>query len=168
MPKKRDEDAPYWVQLRQAERSIIEFALEHGQSVRGTAALLGISANYLRERTRELNIVTPEIKPGPKPGAKSPTRPDKPGPKPGAKSPTRPDKPDLRVVAANGVPRPPTMPAGAPLRVDDAGEDQNDDELEDEALDDEGDEDDDEEDDAEDDAEDDTEDDVDTEAQGGN
>jgi hypothetical protein len=156
MPKKRDEDAPYWVQLRQAERSIIEFALEHGQSVRGTAAILGISANYLRERTRELNIVTPEIKPGPKPGPKPPA--------------VRP--PNLRVVAANGVPRPPTMPAGTPLQADTVDEDQDDAELEDGALDDEGDEDADEEDDVEDDAEDDTEDDAeddaDTEAQGGN
>jgi hypothetical protein len=152
MPKKRDEDAPYWVQLRQAERSIIEFALEHGQSVRGTAALLGISANYLRERTRELGIVTPEIKPGPKPGTKPPARAE---------------KPDLRVVTANGAPRPPTLPVGAPLRAETVDEDQDDDDLEDGQLEDALDED---EDDDEDAGEDDAEDDTDTggEAQSGN
>ena len=151
MPKKRDEDAPYWVQLRQAERSIIEFALEHGQSVRNTAALLGISVNYLRERTRELNIVTPEIKPGPKPGAKPPVR----------------AQPDLRVVAANGAPRPPALPVN---RAETADEDQNEDEPEEDEVEDEDelldDGDDQEDDDEEDDAEDDT--DAGGEAQSGN
>jgi hypothetical protein len=152
MPKRRDENAPYWVQLREAERHIIEFALEHGGSIRGTAAILGISPNYLRERTRELNIDTPEVRPGPKPGTKPPVRVD---------------KPDLRVVAANGTPRPPTLPAGAPLRAD---ADEEDNELEDEHPEDALDEDEDDEEDEDDDEEDDAEDDADAggEAQSGN
>jgi len=83
MPKRRNENAPYWQQLREAERRIIEYALEHGQTLRGTASILGISPNYLSERTRELGIAVPEVRPGPKPGTK----------------PTRPVKPELRVVA---------------------------------------------------------------------
>jgi len=76
MPKRRDEQAPYWQQLRVAERGIIEYALEHGQTVRGTARLLGISPNYLGERMRELGIAIPEVRPGPKPTtAKRPARP---------------------------------------------------------------------------------------------
>jgi hypothetical protein len=83
MPKKRDEQGPYWVQLREAERSIIVFALTHGTTIRGTATLLGTSPNFLAGRMRELGIPAPEVKPGPKPGAK----------------PTRP----LRVVSGNGA-----------------------------------------------------------------
>jgi hypothetical protein len=62
--------------MRLAERNIIEYALEHGKTVRGTAALLGISSNYLSEEMRELGIPIPEVKPGPKPGTKRPPRPN--------------------------------------------------------------------------------------------
>jgi hypothetical protein len=125
MPKKRDENAPYWQQMRESERSIIAFALEHGQSVRGAATLLGVSANYLRERTRELNIATPEIKPGPKPGTKPP----------------RAEKPDLRVVTTNGAHRPPALPVGVPLHAETVDEDEDDDVDNEDAEDDEDDED---------------------------
>jgi len=104
MPKRRDEQAPYWQQLRVAERSIIEFALEHGQTIRGAARLLGISPNYLGERVRELGIPAPEVRPGPKPGTKRPTPP-----------------PTLRVVPTNDPP---------PETLDEDVEDE--DELEDE------------------------------------
>jgi hypothetical protein len=88
MPKRRDANAPYWQQLREAERSIIVFALEHGQTLRGTAALLGISPNYLSERVAELGISTPDVRPGPKPGTK----------------PNRIVRPELRVVPGAGTP----------------------------------------------------------------
>jgi hypothetical protein len=90
MPKKRDEQGPYWVQLREAERSIIVFALTHGATIRGTATLLGTSPNFLAGRMRELGIPTPEVKPGPKRG-------------------TKPARPALRVVSGNG-----TAPEDAP------------------------------------------------------
>ena len=69
---RRNDQAPYWIQLREAERRIIEFALEHGRSLRQTALLLGVSPNFLSERTRELGVKAPESKPGPKPGTKMP------------------------------------------------------------------------------------------------
>jgi hypothetical protein len=94
MPKRRNEDAPYWQQLRLAERHIIEYALEHGQTIRKTAEILGISPNYLSERTRELGITPPEVRPGPKPGTK----------------PNRVAKPDLRVVPNEGAPARPVLP----------------------------------------------------------
>jgi len=75
MPKRRDEQAPYWQQLRVAERGIIEYALEHGITIRGTAAILGISPNYLGERLRLLGIPVPDVRPGPKPGTKRSTTP---------------------------------------------------------------------------------------------
>jgi len=78
MPKRRDENAPFWTQMRQAERRIIEYALEHGQTLKKTATLLGISPNYLSERTRELGIPTPDSKPGPKPGTPKPRSAVKP------------------------------------------------------------------------------------------
>ncbi|MDB4955848.1 MAG: hypothetical protein JWO36_3417 [Myxococcales bacterium] len=75
MPKRRDEQAPYWQQLRVAEKGIIEYALEHGITIRGTAVILGISPNYLGERLRLLGIPVPDVRPGPKPGTKRPVVP---------------------------------------------------------------------------------------------
>jgi hypothetical protein len=75
MPKRRNENAPYWVQIRHAEKSIIEYALEHGITIRGTAVILGISPNYLGERLRLLGIPVPDVRPGPKPGTKRPATP---------------------------------------------------------------------------------------------
>lgn len=75
MPKRRDEHAPYWQQLRVAEKGIIEYALEHGKTIRGTAVILGISPNYLGERLRLLGIPVPDVRPGPKPGTKRPQAP---------------------------------------------------------------------------------------------
>lgn len=114
MPKRRDEGAPYWVQLRQAERSVIEFALEHGKTIRGTAAILGISPNFLSERVRELGITPPEVRPGPKPGSK----------------PNRPAAPQLRVVGdtPEEVPETPEdeeeVP-GDPVTLDEYDEDED-------------------------------------------
>lgn len=127
MPKRRDEQAPYWQQLRVAERGIIEYALEHGITIRGTAVILGISPNYLGERLRLLGIPVPDVRPGPKPGTK------------------RPAAPKLRVVEA---PPPPseTLDEDEDEVTDTAtneGDDDTDDVLEDEAE--EGQEDDDEE-----------------------
>ena len=87
MPKRRDEQAPYWQQLRVAERGIIEYALEHGKTIRGTAVILGISPNYLGERLRLLGIPVPDVRPGPKPG-----------------TPRRSAAPKLRVVSENAPP----------------------------------------------------------------
>jgi hypothetical protein len=72
--KRRDDQAPYWRQLRAAERSIIEYALGHGRSVLNTANLLGVSPNYLRLRIQRLGIplpTRPGLRPGPKAGLKS-------------------------------------------------------------------------------------------------
>lgn len=109
MPKRRDTNAPYWQQLRLAERHIIEYALEHGQTIRKTAEILGISPNYLSERTRELGIPTPEVRPGPKPGTK----------------PNRVAKPELRIVPDDS-PTAPTRPVLPPsVRADTAEEEED-------------------------------------------
>lgn len=128
MPKRRDENAPYWQQLKAAERGIIEYALEHGKTMRGTAAILGISPNFLSERAKELGIEPPEVKPGPKPGTK----------------PNRPNKPALRVVGSDPEPEP---------EPEDEDEDADDEIDETAELDDEGDEDEDEDDEEDDDEE---------------
>lgn len=145
MPKRRDEQAPYWQQLRVAERGIIEYALEHGITIRGTATILGISPNYLGERLRLLGIPVPDVRPGPKPGTK------------------RPVAPKLRVVEE--APPSETLDEDADADADAAtneGVDADDDVLEDEAE--EGQEDDDEEGDPWDDADDDDSDDKDEDA----
>lgn len=54
------------------ERRVIEFALSHGETIRKSAVLLGISSNFLGERLRVLGIPAPDSKPGPKPGTKRP------------------------------------------------------------------------------------------------
>ena len=128
MPKRRNENAPFWVQMRQAERSIIEFALEHGQTVKRTAALLGISPNYLSERLHHLGIPAPESKPGPKPGTR----------------PVRPTRPELRVVDGGASSTGESedldeVAAGATEAADGAQE--GDEDFEDEDFEDEGDED---------------------------
>ncbi len=56
MPKRKDENAPYWRMIRDYERQIITYALEQGHTITKTARLLGISVNYLSERTRELGV----------------------------------------------------------------------------------------------------------------
>ena len=121
MPKRRNQNAPYWQQLRVAERQIIEYALEHGQTIRKTAEILGISPNFLSERTRELEIATPEVRPGPKPGTK----------------PNRPMKPNLRVIPGESAIAPALQASTPPVRAD--TRDDSDDDLEDDALDEEDD-----------------------------
>ena len=75
MARKGDPNAPYRQQMRTAERGIIEYALEHGETIRGTAAILGVSPNFLSERMRKLGIPVPDVRPGPKPGTKRPRPP---------------------------------------------------------------------------------------------
>lgn len=59
MPKKSNPAAPFWRQMRDAERSIISYALEQGGSITKGAELLGISVPYMSERCHELGIVAP-------------------------------------------------------------------------------------------------------------
>lgn len=56
MPKRLDVNAPYWVQMRLAERGIIEYAYQEGGSIWRTAALLGISVPHLRRRMTALGL----------------------------------------------------------------------------------------------------------------
>lgn len=62
MPRRRDENAPYWQQLREAERRIIEYAFQHGGNIRGTAVILGISPSFLSRRIGELGVAVPASK----------------------------------------------------------------------------------------------------------
>lgn len=59
MPKKSNPDAAFWRQMRDAERSILSYALECGGSITKAAELLGISVPYMSERTHELGIIAP-------------------------------------------------------------------------------------------------------------
>lgn len=135
MPKKRDMNAPYWQQLREAERRIIEYALEHGGSLRGTAAILGISSNFLSERARELGVPTPEVRPGPKPGTPRPALRVVP---PDGEVP---DTDDTDTPVTPKAPKPPRRPAAS--SDDTLDEDEEDEEDWEEGADDEDDEDDD-------------------------
>lgn len=116
MPKRRDEQAPYWQQLRVAEKGIIEFALEHGKTIRGTAVLLGISPNYLGERIHLLGIPVPDVRPGPKPGTKRPA----------------PAAPQLRVVSEDPPPEEAQDGDGDEEDTEGGEDNPNDDVLEDE------------------------------------
>lgn len=91
MPKKRDESAPFWMQMREAERSIIAFAIKCGGTLRKAADLLGISPNYLSERVRDLGMEVPESKPGPKPGSRR-VKPDRAVEGNGASEPVDPSE----------------------------------------------------------------------------
>ncbi len=74
---KLDDTSPFRVQMREAERSIIAFAIECGVTVKKASQLLGISPAYLSERAKDLGMKMPATKPGPKPGSK-PNRKPKP------------------------------------------------------------------------------------------
>lgn len=58
MPK-RDFNVPYWSQLREAEKRIVEYAMEHGRTVKRTAQLLGVKTSFLNLRVQVLGIVPP-------------------------------------------------------------------------------------------------------------
>ena len=56
MPKRLDHNAPYWLQIRAAEKQIIEYAHSAGGDLPQTAILLGISLPHLRRRVRALGL----------------------------------------------------------------------------------------------------------------
>lgn len=82
MPKKQNEHASFWMQLREAERNIITFTLEHVTSIRQAALALGVSSNYLSKRVRKLKIAMP-------PNIKSEVRTEATPPTPKAATPTK-------------------------------------------------------------------------------
>jgi hypothetical protein len=75
MPKRRDENAPYWRRLRDTEKQMLETALRSNMSVRGVAEALGVSPNYVSERLTVLGITVLRTKPGPKPTTSTPVPP---------------------------------------------------------------------------------------------
>jgi hypothetical protein len=54
--KREDSDTPFWVQMRAAERGIIQFALNHAGSVKAAAAALGLKARFLYGRLYILKL----------------------------------------------------------------------------------------------------------------
>lgn len=56
MAKRRNSDAPYWRQVREAERRILVFALENTSSMREAARALGISPSYCFVRCQTLGL----------------------------------------------------------------------------------------------------------------
>ena len=71
MPKKKNLDGSFWRSMRQAERNIITFALEQKHSVADTAAILGISTNFLTSLITKHEIDIWAIRGEPKPTDKS-------------------------------------------------------------------------------------------------
>jgi preprotein translocase subunit Sec63 len=59
MPKKRNENAPFWLQIHEAERHIITFALEQCQTILRASSILGVSPNFLSDRINKLGIIAP-------------------------------------------------------------------------------------------------------------
>lgn len=59
MPKRQNEHASFWVQLRLAEKNIIEYTLQYVSSIRQAALSLGISSTYLSERVHILGVKLP-------------------------------------------------------------------------------------------------------------
>ncbi len=146
MPKKKDERASFWLQMREAERNIIGFTLEHVTSIRQAALLLGVSPHFLARRCRMLNVTSPGIilpppppplveeKPAAKPkktakakqAAKrartAPAVPPTSAPTPTPAIPSGP--PQLRVVR-------PTLPTAPEAASEGENEDENEDEFDD-------------------------------------
>lgn len=56
MPKRRDESAPLWRALREAEGRLFRAALDREGTIRGAAEYLGVSAGFFSERSRQLGI----------------------------------------------------------------------------------------------------------------
>ena len=59
MPRRINEDGPYWMALRKAAVNTIEFALEQAGSIRGAARLLRVSESFLIEKVNELGLPKP-------------------------------------------------------------------------------------------------------------
>lgn len=89
--------------MRDAERSIISYALECGGSITKAAELLGISVPYMSERTHELGIIAP-----------APAKRGRPlGPiavSGGAGLPTEPEEPEEGVPGPKSEAKPPRVP----------------------------------------------------------
>ena len=54
--KRKNENAPYWVMMRKAEREIIEWGVEQAGTFRQAAILLGIHPSHIYKRCRILGI----------------------------------------------------------------------------------------------------------------
>lgn len=98
MPKRLDINAPYWTQMRVAERSIIEYAYHAGRTLRRTAELLGISIPHLRRRIAVLGL-GPEIGLRSEGKAATPPTPKRKRKRP-AKKPKAVAKPSTKPVEA--------------------------------------------------------------------
>jgi hypothetical protein len=86
MPRRKNEQASFWIQMRTAERNIIGFTLENTTSIRKAAAILGVSSNFLSRRVRLLGISVPGLK----------LKPEKPKKKKRVPAPSSP--PTLSIV----------------------------------------------------------------------
>lgn len=56
MPRYRNPNAPYWKTLEQAERSMIEYALDQAGSIKEAARLLGVVPDHLSRRCVALGV----------------------------------------------------------------------------------------------------------------
>jgi hypothetical protein len=61
MPKRKNDDAPYWVTLRKCETDMINYALEQAGSIRKAAKSLGVSESFLITRVKTLGCKRPEL-----------------------------------------------------------------------------------------------------------
>jgi len=59
MPKRKNEDAPYWRTLRKCETDMINYALEQAGSIRKAAKSLGVSESFLIVRVKKLGCKRP-------------------------------------------------------------------------------------------------------------
>ena len=61
--KRKNENAPYWVMLRKAEKDIIEWGIKQASgSIAQAATLLGVNTGHLYRRCRDLGIRTEKRK----------------------------------------------------------------------------------------------------------
>lgn len=61
--KRKNENAPYWVMLRQQDKMICEWALEQtGGNARAAASLLGINTGYMYQKIKDLDIDLKQFK----------------------------------------------------------------------------------------------------------
>lgn len=60
MPKRKNDDAPYWRTLRKCETDMINYALEQAGSIRKAAKSLGVSESFLIVRVKTLGCRRPQ------------------------------------------------------------------------------------------------------------